>query len=88
MKILLDSPERVLMWLLYYAHSDESKTYEGFNEIDGMSEIASEYILDKLLEIRTATHTKHYELERKRKPSRNEPKNYIYFKGRLYIEKN
>jgi len=59
-----------------------------FNEIDDRPKIANEYILDKLLEIRTATHTKHYELERKRKRSRNEPKNYIYFKGKLYIEEN
>ena len=47
-----------------------------FNEIDECPEIASKYILNKLLKLRTATHTKQYELEAKRK-IRKEPKNYI-----------
>lgn len=57
-----------------------------FNEIDESPEIANNYILDKLLKIRTETHTKHYELRRKRKKSRNDPKNFMYFKGELYID--
>ncbi|MFC1623564.1 hypothetical protein ACFL05_00375 [Patescibacteria group bacterium] len=58
-----------------------------FNEIDECPFIANEYMLNKLLKIRTETHTKQYELERKRKKNKKEPKDYIYFKGELYIKR-
>ena len=57
-----------------------------FNEIDENPQIANYYILDKLLKIRKETHTKHYELERKRQRKKKEPKNYIYYKGNLYVK--
>lgn len=58
-----------------------------YNEIDEAPKIASQYILDKLMEVRTATHTKQYELESKRK-ARKDPKDYILFKGKLYLPEN
>lgn len=54
-----------------------------FNEIDEVPEIATQHILDRLLKIRTATHTKQYELEAKRTPKKD-PKDYIFYKGKIY----
>ncbi|MCR4280328.1 MAG: hypothetical protein NUV82_02800 [Candidatus Komeilibacteria bacterium] len=55
-----------------------------FNEIDETPEIASDHILNKLMKLRSATHTKHYELDGKIK-NNSDPRDYIYCKGELYI---
>lgn len=60
--------------------------YTIFDEISKYPEIASEDIIRRLERVRKNTEAFSYDLIKKVN-SDDEPKNYIYFKGELYIKK-
>lgn len=54
-----------------------------FDEVDNYPEIASDYILRRLMRIRTSTESLSYELAKKVKLE-EQPKDFIFYKGKIY----